>query len=281
MRKKKSVGQQSMPQKRNSFGIGYIALPQDQDRDKFISHCLRNYTVSIMTENSEFINNVKIGLLAIQLVEFPETSKEYGSMVGWANYPKHNQPVIVDVYAGNDTFSTLSEHEFRLMKSTDGGTAVISGNAKDGKIFIGVDNDSESEVNIHAVNKNQDATINLFAKGAINLSSVGKIYAKGTDEIFIELNAPDISENHYIRIIKGDVELDGPKMYFGIKGEAKEHPMVLGDVLFNLLKDFFSTIGTDVVTTALGPMPLSNFIKYQGYLPTLMDILSKSCYVKK
>ena len=72
--KKKSVGTQGIYGKRLSAGIGYIIIPNDQDRKKFIIHCNNTSTVSMLTENNEYFHDVNIDSWTLQEIEWPDTN---------------------------------------------------------------------------------------------------------------------------------------------------------------------------------------------------------------
>lgn len=156
---------------RMSAGVGYVMLPIDVDRDKFIQRCLRTGTISLFTENTEFINNVKIDRWTLQQIDWPDKQAELGDCIFWVNMPKHNVPVAVAILTKNNQIIDLVENEFSLTKNSKNGSVSISGNSDKGVINIIVNSDKDGQFNVSVINKNDQAKFNLSVRGEVNINT--------------------------------------------------------------------------------------------------------------
>lgn len=274
-KKKKSIGEQGLPAKGSSIGIGYIAIPNDIDREKYVKESLRTGRVCINTNYMEFIRNVRIGKITSQFIEFPESFEELGSMVSWIKEPFHNQPIIVDVYKSFDDVDELEENSFDFFKQTEDASVSITGRAKDGTIYIDADSELEEggRLDISVLNGNDNAEVNVFTKGSINLDAVGDINAKTTNEYNVEVSEPDSDDKTTIKATKSETVIKSPK----IVHNNGEEPMVLGDTLREDILDKLIDLLLEATTpTAIGTQPLANILpKLQKLKQKTKTILSE------
>ena len=272
---KKNIGEQGIPGGGSDFGIGYIAIPSDIDREKYVKESLRTGRVCMFTNYMEFYRNVRIGKITSQFIEFPDNFEEMGSMVAWRKEPFHNQPIIVDVYKNLDEVSDQEEGEFDFFKETEDASVNIAGRAKDGSIYIDVDSSLEEggTLNISVLNGNDSANINVFTKGQINLESVGKINAKVTDEWNVEVSEPDSEDKTTIQAIKSETNIQSPKIVHNKGNEA----MVKGDTLKNdILDELIDLLLQATTPTSIGTQPLANILPQLNKLKQqTQTILSK------
>ena len=149
---------------------GYIVIPSDVDRDRFIEQCYRWERVSILIEKGGgVVHECYITKSTLQEVEFPLTHKVLGSCVSFLTDPFTGHPVIFGLLSKEDESQLLKEGEFRISKNIGGGSVVVSGNSKKGVLNLSVNEGEISEVNIIVTNSKKDAKINLRSRGSINL----------------------------------------------------------------------------------------------------------------
>ena len=271
---KKSVGKQGLSGKGNGIGVGYIAIPSDIDREKYVKESLRTGKVCIFTNYMEFIKNVRIGKITSQFIEFPDKVDELGSMVCWIKEPFHNQPIIIDVYKSLDEVDSQEENSFEFFKQTDDASVNIAGKAKDGSIGIDIDSELEEggKLNISVLNGNENAEVNVFTKGTINLESVGKINAKTTDEYNIEVSEPNSDDKTTIQATKSETVIKSPKI---VHNEGKE-AMVLGETLKkDILDELIDVLINTKVPTSIGLQSFITIPQLQKLKQKTQTILSK------
>ena len=139
-------------------GTGYIAIPGDIDRDQYLRDCYLNKRVSIITEDGGFINRVRIGVLALGAISFPQSPKEKGSEVVYVLDESRNTLVIVDVL--DDRIGSLLEGQLKLERVWENGGIELLLDAKN--------NAATLVINPH--NKIQTSVLNLLVK---NLNEEG------------------------------------------------------------------------------------------------------------
>ncbi len=164
--KQKSITQQGVGGRRDSAGIAYITIPRDTDREVYITQSFRTGTVSIITENGEVINDVRIGMLAMQVINFPQQQGQLGSLVSWVTVPRHKAPIIVDVYTKGDEVYDSSEEAFHIYRRNQQTGISVRGNAKNKNLTISVDSDDEDVVlDLVVKAANNTAQFNVNVKG--------------------------------------------------------------------------------------------------------------------
>lgn len=169
----KSIGQNSIQGRRRSAGTGYVIIPKDENRDKFIKQCYRTGTISMLLDNNnEVLHKVKISSQVLDEIEFPESNLELGSLVCWVNYYRHNKPVVIARLFKNDDSQERDENSFNLERSTDDASVSIVGRAKDGKLYVSVEGDA-SEVVISVKNSDEDGKMRIEVAGDSEVEVTG------------------------------------------------------------------------------------------------------------
>lgn len=254
MKKKRSVGTQGIGD-RLSAGIGYIILPTDRSRQQFIVQCMNTTTVSILTENSEYLTNVPIDPFVLQQIEWPDEDANegvYGSVVVWVNIPVHNKPVVVATLNRRDIPSALFEGQFKLNKAFDENFVEITGDAKKGQLAVNVKGGS-GRVDVTVVNEDQTSQLNVHVKGKINVQATDDVEVKSSKIIYV--------------YGKDKQQL----------GEGTE-PLALGQTLKELFDDFIDEVGNITTSTAIGQMPILNKAQIEAFKNRTEEILSKKSF---
>lgn len=219
------VQKTTTPNSRYWVGFGNIIIPAKSPREEFIKKCYNTETVSILTNNGELLNEVRIDRNILQDIEFPEEEQGLGSMLVWVNERTINETIVIAVLSKNNQTQLLNDKEFKLQKETDQGLVYISGRGDKGELYINVETDEDTGGNvfINVVNGSETATFNIDVKGNVNISC---------DETLIEGTKTRIStldtngdEDGYIEL---DEDLNLKPTGNVNLGEASE-PIVLGD----------------------------------------------------
>lgn len=237
-----------IPNSRLTTGIGYIIIPKGVDRDSFVINCLRKETVSLITQDGSYINNVNIDVDCLQRIEFPENSDSNGSCVVFVNEFNRNIPIVVAVLSKGNENQLLKEGEFKLFKKTKAGVVVISGDSNKGNLFIQLmsDENSGGEFHIDLLNNNKSSKLNINVKGTIN------IHATDT----IRLNS--------------DVGIK----FSNTNNDSGLEAAVLGDTLKQIFDDFIDEVSNITVTTAIGTQPILNKVQILDFKNRTEDFLS-------
>jgi hypothetical protein len=251
---RKSIGQNGIGGRRGQSGIGYVALPDDEERSAFITRCLRSGTVTIRTENTELIRDVQIGQLALQLIEFPATSKELGSCVGWTKIPRHEKPIIFDVFTKYDEVNPLTEGEFLLSKTSAGGMVSLSGQAANGVLAVHVEGAAASGGELHVTVRNQNKTgkLRVQVQGTAEVHVEGSAKVTATESITTEA----VSGQDAGRTVHTPQQITSTAQKL-VAGTGKE-PVALAQSLKEFLDKFVGLVSKSTVSTMLGTQPLLN-----------------------
>jgi hypothetical protein len=156
----------------NNIQYGYIVLPKDVDRDKFIEQCYRWERVSILIERGGGLTHeCYITKNAIAEITFPLTYDALGSCVLLLTDPFSGLPVVFGVLSKEDESQLLQEGYFKFAKKWQDSGVTISGDAKKGLINITVQGGTVSQLNISAINQDKTATLNLRCSGNITIDA--------------------------------------------------------------------------------------------------------------
>lgn len=167
-------------------GVGYVILPEGQDRDKYIQTCFRRERVSILLDNGGgFIKDCYISRGAIQQIEFPDDTTGTGSCVAFINERFNNMPIIIGVISKEDESQLLEEKTFQLNKTYKNRGVNIFGRGKTGELFIDVETDQGEGGNIFINLRNSKNNANF----AINCFGNTKLYSQGDIDLISTKNS--------------------------------------------------------------------------------------------
>lgn len=193
MEESSNIGKNGIESYRVLCEIGYIYLPNDIDRVKFIQSCLRTKRVSIVTEGGQVFNNVPIDKNAVNQIYFPSNSRKLGSPVGFMFIGKTDRPVVISVFDALDEFSNITENQFLFERETETGSVLFSGKGDTGEMFISIEgkkqvgNNAGGKLFINVKNPDSTALVDLKVDGDFNLETTGKVNLKSEKSINLEL----------------------------------------------------------------------------------------------
>lgn len=272
-----TVGQKRINSFRDNAGFGYIIIPIDVDREQFIANCKKSGNVSILNESSsEIIHRVPIGKTAIKEIEWPASTSDLGSVVGWINHPIYKHPFIVDIYHKADEYQEFDENILTLSRTQESNNASVVLDGKNGSISLYAYSDENGEINIDVKSGNDNAKLNISVNGDSVFSSKKKIQLKAGEEFSIELYTPGKESqkttltitDSKLKVESDAFEIIGDNFLFSgsefkIDGNKIIHnngsqPMVKGSTLVSLLNQLINLIATSTTATMIGPQPLIN-----------------------
>lgn len=125
----------------NPVYFGYIILPVDVERNKFIELCYRKERVSILVDRGGgIINDCYIDKDVLQHIEFPDKADgtTVGSPIVYVSVPTLNIPFVIAVLSPEDRTELNKEHCYRIKRFVGGKEAIVEVNGSRGAItFIG------------------------------------------------------------------------------------------------------------------------------------------------
>ena len=168
--------------------VGYIVIPDDVDRDRYIETCLRKERVDIYVEGGGYIQQCHIDKNVLQNIYFPEKG-ELGSAIVYVTPQFHNIPIVVGSISKGDESQLLEVNSFKKVVKFQDNTVSIVGKGKTGELFINVESEYEDEGNVFVTlrNKNKSSKFNLKCFGDINIYSEGKTYLKTLSDIDLKV----------------------------------------------------------------------------------------------
>lgn len=245
------VGKTGLPDYRDGHSIWSVYLPYGIDRSQYIANCFNTGTVSLINENAEKKNRVKIGMLALQLVEFPLSEAELGSEVLCATMPYSGDIRVIDVYFKRDSYTQQKEDQFLFHKTNGSGTAGILIDGK-GNIILSVDGASSNGVlTLSVTNKDRAGKLNINVNGDVNLINDGNTLVKSSKQVTI----------------------DSPKILLNVEDAE---PILLGNKTGDLIKQILDLLGAD----SAGPYTLRNQAQYKELTKKIEELKSKLSFVK-
>lgn len=264
------VGKIGLNQFRGTMSVWRVYLPVDVDRDRYIKTCFMTGTVSLVNENSEFKHNVKIGRMALQMVNFPKDTESFGSEVVCASMPYSGKLYVVDVYTSSSEFYDQEENQYRFYKTDDkGGYAELRVDGA-GKILLTVDGEEVTELQIMVTNKDRSGRLKVNVNGEIMVVNDGTTTIQSSQDITLEqYDGNEEDERTIINIIKDQVKIVSKKILLN----EGEEPILLGNKTIDFLTKLLDYLGKE----SAGPYPLlgnSNYIALKQDLEGLKSQLS-------
>lgn len=269
-----SVGTEFIPGENPPVGIAYIALPTDIDRLKYIALCYKTSTVCIRTDDGAFYTRVPISDRDLQDLDFPEESKALGTPVVFVNEEKKNQLIIVATLTWSDNLPDLKQGQFRSRKMVGNTFVEIGGSAKEKRIGIIINTDSEGEALISILSKNNNGKFTVEIQGDANILVSNKISLESSRGTTIST----ITKTNTSSFTQTDTENKFISKKFIInKGNEA---MMLGNETTSLLNKLITTISKATVMVNGTPMPLLNATEILQFTSETQKLLSKSAFLE-
>lgn len=266
------IGKVGMRNNRDSISVWRIYLPTDVERDDYVRTCFLTGTVSLVNDNSEFKHNVKIGKLALQMVDFPDDEKVFGSQVMCACMPYSGQLYVIDVFTSSSEFNDQGEYQYRLAKTDKkGGYAEVRVDGT-GKIMLTVDGESVTEIEISVTNKDRAGSLKVNVNGEIMVINDGKTTIQSSQDITLEQYDSEADERTIVNIIKDQVKIISKKILLN----EGEEPILLGNKTVDLLTKILDQLGSE----SAGPYPLLGNSKYIAMKQDLEALKSELSFLK-
>jgi hypothetical protein len=256
-------------------GVGYVKIPSDLERDRYVGLCYRTNTICIGTDDGGFFPRVPCNPELLNHIEFPKSSDEVGSAVLYINEPIKNQLFVITRLEKNNILSDGKEGYYKIQKRWKEGEAELILSGKEG--FAGI-----------TVNKpNEGGKLLLRSSGGVEssleLESEGDLEIKGKKIIFNTWNETRIEtqceeDKKIVSFVQNGQEnrFEGDKFIIGQGCER----MVLGEKLKSFLDDFIDEISKITVTTALGVQPILNISQIFLFKNRTAEILSQIGYIE-
>ena len=189
------------------IGFGYIAIPEDVDRDIFIDTCFRKKKVTIITTSGGVVDDCYITSSTLQNIQFPIKSGGKGSCVVFVSNRFNTKPIIVGVISGDISSDFLREHLYQLRKTVGNVDIEILADPTQKNLTINLSSKDGGIININSKGSD-NSVINLSSSGSINLKSDISLnsisYLESNDTIIDVTKKEDI---YSIRKTKDSFEL--------------------------------------------------------------------------
>jgi hypothetical protein len=269
-----SIGKQGITGYRDAVSIWRVYLPYGIDREKYVKNCFLTGTVTLINENAETIHRVRIGKLALQMVDFPADEKSFGSEVVCLTLPYSGEVRVVDVFSGKTDFNDQEENQFKVLKAVDGESAQLIIDGAKGRVAISVDSDADQgELNIQVSNSNRTAKMSVTVNGEIMVVNDGKTTVQSSQEIQLEqYDGNDEGEKTFVNVKKDQVKIESKKILLNDSDE----PILLGNKTVDLMKQVLDQLAKE----SAGPYPLVGRSIYAQIAGKLNELKSKISCVK-
>ena len=279
-------------------GIGFIVVPDDNERTDYISNCYRTMTVTMNGGYGYgYIGNVKILAEVLQQIKFPISSSERGTAVFWVRESFTGRPIIVGVIPESNYTNLLTEGQGRYTQQVGERDVERFEDAMNGRMNINVVGDSQhpSNIRIKASSGTTDSLIEIVSDGMIRASG-NQIESTARQDFKISLKSQqdedlvtvyaDRDKTEYrdqfgteMTMNSDGVTMNADKVNINTSDslslDSGKEPMVLGDTLKGILEDILKAIQHLTVMTPVGassvPINVAEFIAIQGRLQTILS----------
>lgn len=242
-------------------GIGYVIIPSDVNREEYINYCFVNESVSIYPEVGGIsYNNIKVSSNCLNSLEFPEGGENFGSCVIYLLFSTQKTPIIIGVLSKKDENLALNYKLFKLVKSLGNNSVSITGDGKEGNLFVNVQSDTNSggQIIIDVNNLSKNGVFKLSVKGNIFLLS-NNIEFSIKENFRVKSKSVNFECSELLEINSKQITLKGDKIQFLNKsieiGEKNLQYVVLGETLKNdVITPLLSLLQSfSVIVTSFGP----------------------------
>jgi len=266
------IGTVGMTDNRYDISEWRIAMPIDVDREVYIKNCYLTNTVTISNENGEYQHNIRIGKIALQLVDFPNSIDDFGSDVICVKAPYSGKLYVMDVFNTPQQYQFQKEDQFRFIKKNGIGTAGIIIDGR-GKIILSVDGDQGSgNLEIKVTNKDRGGKLNVNVNGDIEIVNDGVTSIKTSTSFKVEYKKDSVSEPISIQIDENGCLINSNTVQLN----ESDEPILRGNKTVSLLESILNTLGND----SAGPYPLRSSTEYLQLKEQLEDLKSQKSFVQ-
>lgn len=312
---KRSVGPLGVPNNRLSSYIGFVYIPLDLDRERYIRHCYTNERITIITDRQEMLKDVYIPRLLLQEVVFPMTRESYGSPIVCVNIPIHNKFAAVAVLKFDDDSgeALLDENTWGVQRSNfddlqaainiqgeNGTVGILSrsngqpnsfkfyGNNEDGNNAL-VDFEVRGEYRQRIINdnKNIEGDKNLVVSGNEtkefagnrSTSTTGNETKTVTGDSQTEVGGSynlDVGENASIQSDGQQMSVNGNRVNLG-NGSS---PVLKGNETVAILRQMLQLISQITVIVQGAPTPITNAPAFVSLISQLNSLLSQKTFTE-
>lgn len=262
---------------KDAAGIGYVIIPAGTDKRKFIDHCFRTGTISLLLENGGVIDNVLVSKSALNEIEFPEKFNTKGSLLIWINQPKKLIPIVIGSLSKTNEFVNFNANKSSLKRSTKNFVSEVLVDAQNGSIIITSNSSIEGggDIYIISTNKKKNSKFKIQVSGSVEVETPNFITTASNKISLIVKNKDEDDTITKIEYEKGigfsysdefgnewSVNSDGfnisPSSKFSIG--AGDESIMLGNSFKSILEDLTdmisklaSTCAEIQVGTSMGP----------------------------
>jgi len=259
---------------RNSAGIGYVVIPPDIDRTKYIDESLKSGKLSLLLEDGGVVENCIVSKNILNDIEFPKDYNNLGSMVAWVNKPKQNTPIIVSVLQKANEVNDLSENQMVFRRNMGSNSAEVSLFGKLGSVLINAKGSTGKSGRIDIVCENTDNT------AQVNLIVKGNVKVKTSDTIVLETNNSfevKVDEFNKIRLEKNNGFLLEDSFGNEILSQEKGFSIRNKNAnLKNIINDLLDLLTQSIVQTPSGvgtfdPQTIKKIAEVKSQFNSLME----------
>ena len=262
---------------KDTAGTGYVIIPAGTDKRKFINHCFRTGTISLLLENGGVIDDVLISKNALNEIDFPEKFNTKGSQLIWINQPRKLRPIVIGSLSKTNEFVNFSANKSSLKRATKNFVSEVLVDAQNGSIIITSNSSIEGGGDIYIVstNKKKNSKFKIQVSGSIEVETPDFIATASNKISFVVKNKDEDDTVTKIEYEKGvglsysdefGNECSANSGGFNISPSSKfsigsgEESIMLGDSfksIFDDLTDMISKLASTCakiqVGTSMGP----------------------------
>lgn len=261
-----------------TIGFAYIALPNDIEREVYISDCYKNSWVSLIMEDGGFFNRVPISPEILSFIRFPLKPQEVGTPVLFGTDEIYKQPTVLTRLQERSELGDSKEHQFKFKRKYDDQLVEISGSAKTGQLnFIVNGATKPAKINVSVMSDKNDSELNLDVAGNVNVKATGSI-SLSPQKTFNSTTIDPESENQTtFEQTSTEHHFENKKLIIN-KGDD---PLVLGNELKSFLGDFIDEVSKIKIATSIGLQPIVNKVQVIALKKKLNTFLSKVMFTDK
>jgi hypothetical protein len=274
----KGIGMTGLEGFKYSVGIGYVMLPSDLDRDKYIADCYKNSYISIGLDDGGFLNRVPVSPEVLNFIEFPAETNQMGTPVVYVTDDLYQQPYIVSRFMRKDELGDNKESAFKFRRKVDDSYVEVSGSVQQRTLNLFLDTgDADGSINVKLFSKNKNSKLSFDVQGDVDVVSSGQVSTTTHSKAIIETIDNKSDDSARFEQSSTENKLFNKKIIIN----DGQDPLVLGNELKEFLGNFIDRVSEITVVTALGTQPIINKAQVLLLKENLNKILSTVAFIDK
>lgn len=193
--------------KRRQVMTANVVLPSDVARDKYVDHCFRTHTVSVITGEGDFISECPVAYNFCGInegffysLDIPEKAGDIGTRVLLLYLQERDLAIVIGCLQDGKQVKLDEEFQMKMMRRTEGNSFMIRGSGLKGVLDLisQGSGDKSGQINLKATNDTKTGMINFVTDSLV--TKVKETLSFTTNKLFELYIKNKVEQDEFTRL---------------------------------------------------------------------------------